>query len=138
MAKLDLELIRHALETARNHGLRQIRVAQDDDEFEAILGEPVEAQTDFVDPGTTSEVSTPQGPIEGVVRAPVVGYLRRLEGSPEPGGRIEAGKPVATIAALGLQNDLVSSVSGEWLEWLVEWDAPVEYGQPIGRIRESA
>ena len=66
-----------------------------------------------------------------LVRAPMVGIFRRTEGTPEPGGRAEAGAVVGEIESMGLRNEIVCEVGGKVTEAFVEDGQPVEYGQPI-------
>lgn len=74
------------------------------------------------------------------ITSPMVGTFYR---SPAPdegafvsmGDRIESGQTVCIIEAMKLMNELESEVSGEIVEILVENAQPVEFGQPLMRVR---
>ena len=74
-------------------------------------------------------------PNEDVILAPMVGVFHTVDGIAQPGARINAGQVVGTIESMKLLNDVVSDVSGTVSEALVEDGTPVEYGQPLCRIR---
>ncbi len=133
MSGLDTDLIRHALETARTHDLRQIRIVQNDDEFEAIVGASVPELYEE-DPSFELE-NDADPPTEIMIKAPVVGYLRELDNPPALGDSIEQGQTIAIIAALGIKNDVSCPASGTLLEWLVPAGQAVEFGQQIARLK---
>lgn len=133
MPEMDADVIRHALSTAREHGFRQVRLKAGDATFRATLDEWSEEDM------LSSEAPAEQGPPPPVeVTAPLVGYFREL---PEPlasGARVKVGQVVGQIVALGLANDVVAKAAGEVIEVLVAAGEPVEYGQPIARLRRDA
>jgi acetyl-CoA carboxylase biotin carboxyl carrier protein len=53
----------------------------------------------------------------------------------EVGDRIRIGQTVCIIEAMKLMNEIEAEVSGEVVEVLVENGKPVEYGQPLMRIK---
>jgi acetyl-CoA carboxylase biotin carboxyl carrier protein len=75
-----------------------------------------------------------------VVESPMVGtlYIASAPGA-EPfvavGQRVEAGAPLCIIEAMKLMNVIEADVAGVLVERLVGDGQPVEYGQPIFRIR---
>lgn len=133
MPGMDADVIRHALRTAREHGFRLVRLKTGDATFRATLDAWDEG--DVFEPETT----TPEGPPPPVeVTAPLVGYFREL---PEPlatGATVKVGQVIGQIVALGLANDVVAKAAGEVIEVLVAAGEPVEYGQPIARLRRDA
>jgi acetyl-CoA carboxylase biotin carboxyl carrier protein len=64
-----------------------------------------------------------------------VGYYRADGAKLEVGQTIEKGDVVATIAALGLANDLESPVSGVVTEVLAKEGDPVQYGQVLAKVK---
>ncbi len=74
------------------------------------------------------------------ITSPMVGTFYR---SPTPdeasfvevGDRIQTGQTVCIIEAMKLMNELEAEVSGEVVEILVENAEPIEFGQPLMRIR---
>ncbi|MFC7621293.1 acetyl-CoA carboxylase biotin carboxyl carrier protein [Microlunatus sp. GCM10028923] len=96
--------------------------------------------------------AVPQGPaaepeqiaeIEGeVIPAPLVGtfYVAPEPGANpfvRPGDRVEAGQTIGIIEAMKLMNPVAADRSGEVVEVLVADAAPVEFGEPLVRIREA-
>ena len=76
------------------------------------------------------------------ITSPMVGTFYR---SPAPeeaafvdlGDRIQTGQTVCIIEAMKLMNELEAEVSGEMVEMLVENSQPVEFGQPLMRVRPN-
>ncbi|MGI8932808.1 MAG: acetyl-CoA carboxylase biotin carboxyl carrier protein, partial [Phormidesmis sp.] len=74
------------------------------------------------------------------IKSPMVGTFYR---SPTPdeasfvevGDRIQTGQTVCIIEAMKLMNELEAEVSGEVVDILVENAEPIEFGQPLMRIR---
>lgn len=132
MAGLPSEVVRHALQTARKLGYAELELEVDGEAFRARLDpvakapKPV-AATESADP---PDLTIP-------VKSTHVGYFRAGKGL-EVGSRVEKGKPVATILALGLSNEIEAPISGEVTEVLVEDGKPVEFGQVLARIREGS
>lgn len=77
-----------------------------------------------------------------IVKSPMVGVYYSSS-SPEAdafvnvGNKVEAGQVLCIIEAMKIMNEIVSEVSGEIVEILVENEDLVEYGQPIIKIRRS-
>lgn len=76
------------------------------------------------------------------ITSPMVGTFYR---SPTPdeasfvevGDRIQAGQTVCIIEAMKLMNELEAEVSGEIVDILVENSEPIEFGQPLMRVRPA-
>ncbi len=76
------------------------------------------------------------------ITSPMVGTFYR---SPAPdespfvdtGDRIKTGQTVCIIEAMKLMNELEAEVSGEIVEILVQNAEPVEFGQPLMRVKQS-
>tara|TARA_B100001250_G_scaffold328052_1_gene292446 strand:+ start:103 stop:621 length:519 start_codon:yes stop_codon:yes gene_type:complete len=76
------------------------------------------------------------------ITSPMVGtfYTAPAPGEPsfaEIGSRVSVGQTVCIIEAMKLMNELESEVSGEIIEILVENGTPVEFGQPLMRLKPS-
>lgn len=77
-----------------------------------------------------------------VIRAPMVGTFYRAP-SPESkpfvdaGEKIEADQVICVIDAMKLMNEITADVRGEIVEILVDDGQPVEYDQPIFRIKPT-
>lgn len=91
---------------------------------------PAPAATPSVDPSLVE------------ITSPMVGTFYR---SPAPdeaafvevGDRIQSGQTVCIIEAMKLMNELEAEVSGEVVDILVENAEPIEFGQPLMRVRPS-
>ena len=74
------------------------------------------------------------------ITAPMVGtfYTAPAPGEPafvEVGSRITVGQTVCILEAMKLMNELESEFAGEVVEMLVENGTPVEFGQPLIKIK---
>jgi acetyl-CoA carboxylase biotin carboxyl carrier protein len=128
MSEQDLAIVRQALSTARRRGYMEVELKWESGSFVAKLDPFAPAQT-------TGQVAV-QEKIEAI-RATQVGYYRPAAKPLAVGDTVEIGDVVAVIAALGLTNELESAVSGEIIEVLVEPNQPVEFGQPLARVKLS-
>ena len=77
----------------------------------------------------------PAAPEETYVISPMVGLFHTIDGIAEVGSQINAGQVVGHIESMKLLNDVVSEVSGIVTEALVEDGMPVEYGQPLCKLK---
>lgn len=74
------------------------------------------------------------------ITSPMVGTFYRAPAPEEPpfinvGDRIQPGQTVCIIEAMKLMNELESEFSGEVVEVLAQNGEPVEFNQPLMRIR---
>jgi acetyl-CoA carboxylase biotin carboxyl carrier protein len=78
-----------------------------------------------------------------LVKSPIVGTFYR-SGAPgsrpfaEVGDRVKKGQVVCIVEAMKLMNEIESDCEGEVLEVLVANGQPVEYGEPLFKIRKAA
>ena len=101
---------------------------------------PMAAQV--VDPGAGASVLTAANEDVdlAVIKSPIVGTFYR---APEPGAKsfvevgdtVSKGQVLCIIEAMKLMNEIESDVSGTILEVLAENGAPIEYDQPLFRVR---
>lgn len=75
-----------------------------------------------------------------IVKSPMVGvfYSSPTPDSPsfvKPGDRVKKGDVLCILEAMKLMNEITSDVDGEVVEVLAENQSPIEYGQPLFRIR---
>lgn len=131
----EFDEIRHVLELARQNGFTEVEAALGDvgfsarlDRMPARLGPPAGELDAAIDPASPSERLAEIG-------APCVGYFRPPDEQVAVGSSVELGQIVATITALGLDNDVESSVCGEVVEVLAREDQPVQYGEPLYRVK---
>ncbi|ABB58594.1 acetyl-CoA carboxylase biotin carboxyl carrier protein [Synechococcus elongatus] len=95
-------------------------------------------------PAPTPAAAPPAGPLGGEkfleITAPMVGTFYRAPAPEEPpfvnvGDRIQVGQTVCILEAMKLMNELESEVTGEVVEILVQNGEPVEFNQPLFRLR---
>jgi acetyl-CoA carboxylase biotin carboxyl carrier protein len=136
MPELDLETVRYALDVARKHGFAEVELNHGADAFSARLG--AQAKSSSAGSAEASQREAPPAEPEAVpIRATLVGYYQEGPVPLRIGINVAKGDVVAVIAALGLANDVDSTVDGEVVEVLVEPDQPVEYGQALAMVRNK-
>lgn len=136
MSELGPETIRHALSLARDNGFGKVKIKVGAHRFSASLGP--DANISPANNLTTAVVEVSgSDPGLGYVLSPAVGYVRLKDDGAKVGGTIEAGEVIGEVAALGLSNDIQSTVSGQVIEVMVEDGDQVEYGQEILKVALS-
>jgi acetyl-CoA carboxylase biotin carboxyl carrier protein len=97
-----------------------------------------------VAPPAGAPAAQPAAEAEGVhvVTSPIVGTFYRASspgGKPftEPGDVVKKGQIICIVEAMKLMNEIEADCEGEVLAVLVENGQPVEYGEPLFRIRRS-
>jgi acetyl-CoA carboxylase biotin carboxyl carrier protein len=133
MPSLDPELIRHAIQVARQHGFAEVEIGLRESTFRAKL-EPAPRAAARTAPAAGSESSEPGSDLVPI-KASIVGYYQERPEPLLPGSVVKHGEVVAVIAALGLANDVESHVAGEVVDVLVKAGDPVEYGQVLATVR---
>lgn len=132
MAGPDLDLVRHALKTAQDHGFAEVEVEVEGGRFNAKL-EPSKARHKRAEPKAV-KAEAHEADFK-VIRSPIVGYYRVGPMALANGKNVKKGDVVATINALGISNDVESQVSGEILEVLVQDGQSVEFGQVLAKVK---
>ena len=92
-----------------------------------------------VPPPSQGEAGEAEGEVE-LVRSPVVGtFWRRPAPGEDPfvevGDRVEPGQVLCIVEAMKVMNEVRADRAGLIEEVLVEEGQPVEYGQPLFRLR---
>ncbi|MXW39746.1 MAG: acetyl-CoA carboxylase biotin carboxyl carrier protein [Synechococcus sp. SB0668_bin_15] len=89
----------------------------------------------------TPRTSAPPGRSDLIeVRAPMVGTFYRAPAPEEPpfvdvGDRVQVGQTLCILEAMKLMNEIEADVAGEVVEVLVENGTPVEFDQPLLRLK---
>jgi acetyl-CoA carboxylase biotin carboxyl carrier protein len=93
-------------------------------------------------PESPAPPAEPAGPPPGTreVRSPMVGtFYRRPSPDAEPyvevGDHVEADTVVCIVEAMKVNNELKAEMSGEVVEVLVDDGEPVEFDQPLFRVK---
>ncbi|HLV02429.1 MAG TPA: acetyl-CoA carboxylase biotin carboxyl carrier protein [Acidobacteriota bacterium] len=104
--------------------------------------EPLSRVTHEPSPEAAQEIQPPEEPEEEfhIFTAPIVGtfYLTpKPDAEPfvRPGDFISKGSVLCIIEAMKIFNQIESDVSGEIVQILADNGQPVEYGQPLFKIR---
>jgi acetyl-CoA carboxylase biotin carboxyl carrier protein len=113
----------------------------------ATAHEPVAIQVTEPPPHPSTVPTAPTPPPSAdsnlvEITSPMVGTFYRApapEESPfvEVGDRIQSGQTVCIIEAMKLMNELEAEVTGEVVEILVKNADPVEFGQPLMRVKPN-
>lgn len=139
MPESDVDLIRLALETARERGFAEVDLESDGVKFSAKLeAKPVSQPVARVHSEDPPPVEIEAGPEVVDVISPCVGYFQ--QGSPglQEGRSVAPGEIVASIQALGIANDVETAGLGEIVEVLVSDGDPVEFAQVLARVKVEA
>ena len=101
----------------------------------AVAAQPAIAQTPgAVVPAKEDGLKTIESPMVGTFyRAPSPGAPSFVE----VGDTVSRGKPLCIVEAMKLLNEIESEISGVVVEILVENAQPVQFGQPLFKIRPS-
>ena len=89
----------------------------------------------------TPRTSAPPGRSDLVeVHAPMVGTFYRAPAPEEPpfvevGDKVQVGQTLCILEAMKLMNEIEAEISGEVVEVLVENGTPVEFDQPLLRLK---
>jgi acetyl-CoA carboxylase biotin carboxyl carrier protein len=130
MKGLDLDAVRHALEIARRDGFAEVELTSGEDRFHAVL-----APRNVQPKAPAAKASPDPEPEIKDVTSTLVGYFRPPLHPIQVGDRVAKGDVVGVVLALGLPNNIESPYDGEVTEWAVEADQPVQFGQPILRLK---
>jgi biotin carboxyl carrier protein len=133
MPELDLDLVRHALQTAADHGFAEVEIGVDGASFKARL-EAGRKPKHASPAGHTETKSNGEAEFK-LIKSPLVGFYRTGSKPLEPGKPVKAGDVVAVVNALGIANDVESTVAGEVVEVLVKDGEPVEFGQVLAKVK---
>jgi acetyl-CoA carboxylase biotin carboxyl carrier protein len=96
-------------------------------------------------PAPVLEVARPvaaESPGEHIVKSPIVGTFYRSS-SPgtrpfvEVGDRVRKGQVLCIVEAMKLMNEIESDGDGDVIEVLVANGQPVEFGEPLFKLRKS-
>ncbi len=144
---LDIEILKEVIQIMKDEDLGEVCIEQNDVKIQV---KRMSDLSNIVTQGaamlTANETITHSSEAEntadkpGVIPAPMVGTFYR---SPSPdaefyvnvGDAVKAGQVICVIDAMKLMNEITADLDGEIVEILVEDGQPVEYGQPIFRIK---
>ncbi len=94
-------------------------------------------------PEAAARPAVAEAPDVHILKSPIVGTFYRASAPTskpfaETGDRVKKGQTLCIIEAMKLMNEIESDCDGEVLEVLVANGQPVEFGEPLFKIRTSA
>lgn len=130
MKSLPTEQIENLIQAAKRNRLSHIRIQSKEQSIKICL--PLEGRTASTSSKEKPKANLSAPPLETIITSPLVGYFRSSDTS--EGDEVHAGGVVCGIEALGLMNEVTSTVSGVIESVLVSDGDPVEFGQPLIRV----
>jgi acetyl-CoA carboxylase biotin carboxyl carrier protein len=150
---MDLDKIEALLKLLSEHEVNEFHLKEGGVELELHLGAryvaaPVAAAPvapAAAAPAPAAPAAAPAGPVDDgavAVESPMVGtfYRSASPGAPayvEVGATVKAGQVLCIIEAMKLMNEIESEVAGVVTEICVQNAQPVQFGQPLFRIRPA-
>lgn len=137
MPDSGVDLIRHALQLAREHGFNEVELEAGDLSFEAKLEPAPKAPASSSPSAATAQQDQPvqEGPKQKELVSTLVGYYRPGKNPLRVGAMVAKGDVIASIVALGIANDVEAQHAGEVVDVLVATEQPVQYGQVLARLK---
>jgi acetyl-CoA carboxylase biotin carboxyl carrier protein len=149
----DLERVRELIEMMEQHGLSEVSLSRGDEKWQLRRG----VQQEFVQlptsipaaPVSTAAVSAPSSETTGPpseadntipIKSPTVGTFYAASNPDDPpfvtvGTKVNSDTIVCIVEAMKVFNQIPAEVSGTIQELLVTNGDPVEFGQPLFRVR---
>jgi len=152
----DLEKLKALVEMMEEHGLTEVSLRRGEEHWRLRRGPqegtPVVAPGGYVPVPATSSTPPPQpaAPVEPeaepaeeeslFIKSPTVGTFYTSPSPDDPpfvevGSEVEPDTIVCIVEAMKVFNQIPAEVSGTIVEILVKNGDPVEYGQPLFRVR---
>lgn len=135
MTESSVDAIRHALAVARKNGYVEVELETPEGAFEAKLGPSSAHLAPIAFPDLP--VASLEAPVQSTaeIAATLVGYYHEADPPLAVGRIVSKGDVVAVIEALGLANEVESTVSGEVTEVFVSAGQSVQFGQGLAQVR---
>lgn len=114
---------------ARKNGYNDVHLKSAGVEFRATLSSKAIAKARKA--VEAQEVEVP----DAEVPAPCVGFFKPLAKPVKVGQAVKIGDVLGQVIALGLANDIESTVGGEVTEILVKDGEPVQFGQAVLKVK---
>ncbi len=143
--KLDLEIISEIIRIFKESDIAKLELSTKDfkiklskfGEFQAV---PTISLNNTQPPQEAPKVEVKEEKNIHIVKSPIVGTFYRAPAPGakpfvEVGSKVKKGDVLCIIEAMKIMNEIKSDVNGVVEEILVENGQPVEYGQPLFKIR---
>jgi acetyl-CoA carboxylase biotin carboxyl carrier protein len=138
---MDLAQIESLIELMKTHGVAELEFEDADIKLALRFGSrAAPAQLHAPAPLAPTTAAAP-APAAGLfVKSPMVGTFYRASRPGAPpfvavGDRVQTGTPLCIVEAMKLMNEIESDLAGIIEEILVENGQPVQFGQPLFRLR---
>ena len=159
--RMDIQEIRDLIQCVIDSGVAELEVKRGEDSVRIRRGAtaqdivlaapaqaayapapvpPASASGGGVSAATASALETDAGTV--YVKSPIVGTFYSSPSSESPafigiGDSVRVGQILCIIESMKLMNEIESDAAGKVIERLVENGSPVEYGQPLFKIRSN-
>jgi biotin carboxyl carrier protein len=134
MAPLDYALVRHALNLAQKTGMDEVDLELGDSKFHGVFEEKAKKVVPQVLKLTAAQKADEAQSNQKPIKSHNVGIFRDKGDMMKIGVEVEVGDVIGAVVALGISNDVVSSVQGRIVEVNVLDSEPVEYGQVLAVV----
>jgi acetyl-CoA carboxylase biotin carboxyl carrier protein len=141
---MDLEAIESLITLMRDNSVAEVKYEDEAVKLTVkLLGAQVAAPLPApVAVAAAAAAPAAEEPVGTVVKAPMVGTFYRAPKPEAPpfvsvGTKVGVGQALCILEAMKLMNEIESDVAGEVIEILVENGQPVQFGQPLFRIRPA-
>lgn len=134
MAPLDFALVRHALNLAKKTGMDEVDLELGDSKFHAVFDEKTKKAVEPAPKQTAAQKAEEAISNQKSIKSHNVGIFREKGDIMKLGGEVAVGDVIGAIVALGISNDVVSTVQGRFAEVNISDSEPVEYGQVLALV----
>jgi len=153
-APFDLDKLRELVELMEKHGLTEVKLKRGEEQWQLRRGpqevlQMVPAATPQptapaapAAPTAAAESASPAKPDDGTmeINSPTVGTFYAAPSPDDPpfvkvGSKVQPDTVVCIVEAMKVFNQIPAEVSGVIAEILVENGDPVEFGQPLFKVR---
>jgi biotin carboxyl carrier protein len=137
MAPLDFALVRHALNLAKKTGMDEVDLELGESKFHAVFDEKTKKPVEQAPKQTAAQKAEEAISNQKVIKSHNVGIFRDKGDIMKIGAEVAVGDVIGAIVALGISNDVISTVQGKIAEVNVLDSEPVEYGQVLAVVEPS-
>ena len=137
MAPLDFALVRHALNLAKKTGMDEVDLELGDSKFHAVFDEKAKKPVAQAPKQTAAQKAEEAISNQKSIKSHNVGIFKDKGDLMKIGAEVSVGDIVGAVVALGISNDIVSSVQGRIAAVNVLDSEPVMYGQVIAIVESE-
>ncbi len=136
----EFELEKEEFKIRLKRGGNGISVGEDGLPVTYTLAQPTAMTTQQIGPATAGTPAATPAPVGAEIKSPMIGTFYRTP-SPESASYVEIGTEVGPesvvciIEAMKVMNEIKAEARGVITEILIDNAKPVEFGQPLFRIR---